>query len=129
MVSDTYLIVITMIALIAIFYMWYITKDRKTIHSVQPTNQNDATDPYVQEDNIDIASQFIARTYGVEIDPELLVMGPDLSSRYFKLTNLTLSQKYIDGIDTLFNVKMAGWDYDIAVIHDSYLRHTLRKNI
>jgi hypothetical protein len=82
----------------------------------------------------EIASKYLQRIYNIEIDPNLLVIGTDLNTQYYQLMGTTLNILYSSGNpnphdDCIFDIRSSlGKPGEIAIIHDSKIRNTLRRN-
>lgn len=138
----TYFIIIAiLLAVLAVLYVWYITRGlnsiddnafipletdedkllvhwyKANIHPIYDFNIND----------VEIATKYLQRIYNIEIDPGLLIVGNNLSSHYHELTRKSLSNKYDPNIDCIFDLRSSlAMTGEIAIVHDEHIRRKLQ---
>lgn len=142
-----FLVATIFVAIIAILYVWYVTRglnsipddklvsldtddDKMLIHwynlNLKPSYDFNINDS-------EIASKYLQRLYNIEVDPHLLVLGTNLNTQYFQLTGVTLDVIYSSGtphphIDSIFDIRSTlGKSGEIAIIHDSHIRTSLQR--
>lgn len=137
-----FLIATILVALIAIFYVWYITRGLNSIPDDKPIPLETDDDKLLihwykmhikqsydfSEANTNdshIASRFLKRIYNIEVNPDFLILGTDLDTQYFRLTHHHLNTKYLDSINKDTNELESSFSPDIDYIFD--LRSTIGK--
>ena len=139
-----YLITSFIVAVIAICYVWYMTRCVNTISdtTVLLLNTDDnhlLADWYNSQakpslsfdiDEYVVASRLLKSLYDIQVDPDLLVIGNDLSLQYTTLTRSHLSTDPSNiSSDTLYDIRSSiGVNTDVCLIHDPVLRNKLRLN-
>ena len=132
-----YLVISFAVALIAVIYIWWVTRGLGTISDDTILLLN-TTDNYLFAEwykhhikpsfdfNIneyEIAARLLHSLYDIEVDPNLIVIGNDIASQYHKLT-----RKYLPS-DSIYDIRSAiGINTEIALIYDDRLRSILRRN-
>jgi len=134
-----FLLITFIVALIAIFYIWYITLDLRSIPDdkilsletdenklLQQWFQNNITPSIIPNlDANEVAAKFLRRMFNIEVDSNLLVLGTNITIPL----NHKLSSQYQPGSDIIFDLRsMVGVTGNIMVIHDPNLRSQLRRN-
>lgn len=98
------------VALIAILYVWYVTRGLNPIPDDKPIPLDTDDDKLLvhwykmhikqsydfNTNDSEAAAKYLKRIYNIEINPELLVLGTDLDSQYFSITRNHLNNKYLD---------------------------------
>jgi hypothetical protein len=141
-----YLVISFIIAIIAIIYIWYMTRSVNTIPDTTILALNTA-DNYLLEswykrfakpslvfdiNEYETAARLLKRLYDIDVDPNLIVIGENLSSQYYQITQMHLSshtnqQNSLE--NTVYDIRSAiGVNYDIAIINNPRVRATLRRN-
>lgn len=144
--SYYFIIFAFIIAVIAIIYIWHVSKQYTSISDdkILLLDTNDdriLSDWYYHHikqsfdfdlnlDTYDISSKFINRIYNIDIDPNLLVVGLDIKSQYFyKTTNILPLFSDSTKHDCFFDIRsLVGKEGEIAIIYDSKVRSFLRNN-
>ena len=138
-----FLVVAIVIAVLAVLYVWYVTRglnsiaddttlsleteeDKLLIHwyraSIQPSYDFNVND-------LEIAATYLRRVHDVEVCPSLLVVGSNLEAQYQALTRKSLSTRYTPRGDCFFDIRSnLAKDGEIAIIHDPTVRAALRRN-
>jgi len=139
---DYFLIFSILIALLAILYVWYVTKYSNSIPDDKPIPLESNDDRLLIHwynmhikhsfdfniNDLEIAAKFLERIYNIKIDPNLLVIGTNLENQYFKITGHHLENGYSPDKDCLFDVRsIIGKSGEIAIIYNENLRNSLRK--
>lgn len=143
------------VSVIAIIYVWYMTRyinfipddkqlilntdeDKLLVHwyklHIKQTYDFDTNDNK-------IAARYLNRIYNIDIDPNLIVLGLNLDTQYFKLTKLHLDAEYTHNVaksqetssgkfvDCIFDLRSTcGKPGEIAIIHNSRIRKLLQNN-
>ena len=139
-----YLFITLAIAIIAILYVWYMTRGINSIPDATTLLLN-TTDNYLLADwykhylkpslvfdvnENEVAVRLLQRLYNIQVDQNLIVTGNNIGSQYHTLTNRQISNDVTNtNIDTIYDIRSAiGVNTDIALIHNERLRNTLRRN-
>lgn len=128
-----FLLVSVMVTILAIIYVWYVTRRMNVIADDEPLQLHTdedrlATSWYtlntrksvdLEIDDISTASTFLKRVCDIEANRNLIVIGKDLQTVYKSITGQNLATKYSEGIDTIFDIRaLIGRSGEIALIHD-----------
>lgn len=140
-----YLVFTFIIAIIAIIYIWYASREINSISddkilSLETREDRILSNWYKQnikpsfnfdlDENV-IAAKFLHRIYDLEINPDLLVIGTDLASQYTSLSQQSLisGMNHTPASDCIFDIRSSiGKEGEIAIIHDVRIRSILRNN-
>jgi hypothetical protein len=140
-----FLVASLLVALLAILYVWYITRWRDAIPDTQPVPLETEDDKLLvhwynmqlthsydsHPDDIAIAATFLQRIYNIQIDPGFLVIGTNLSDQYRNTSVETIyntSQSNLDPVqrDYIFDIRsVLGKNGEIAIIHNPQIRNRL----
>ena len=143
-----YLIISFLISIIAIIYIWYITRNISFISDSELLSLNTTDNSLLSNwykryakpsftffiDEYLTASTLLKRLYNIEIDPNNLVIGENLSSQYYNITHQHLlpfssDTSYSSHLNYLFDIRSSiGLNYDIAIIHNPRLLSLLRRS-
>jgi len=125
------------VALLSILYVWYMSK---TINNypddkiLDLSNNNDSIlskwyESTIQiiyqydNDESEIAAEYLHNVYDLEVDPKLIVIGENLNSQYKKLTRKELPKNCI--FDLRSSLGIPG---EIAIINNDKIRNILIRN-
>src|SRR5579871_2942925 len=110
---------IIIIAIISVLYVWYVTRWSNSISDDQPLYLNSEDDKLLihwynaninPNLNFDIddqqtATRYLKQLYNIDIDPNLIVTGTNLTSQYDSLTTGSLSTTYNPSSDCIFDLR------------------------
>jgi hypothetical protein len=128
------------IACLSILYVWYATSNHNNILATKILSLETEDNPiiskwyemhitHILDFNVDenaIASRFIKRIYNVDVAPNLLVIGPNISGSYAELTGRAISTKVTNDHDSVIDLRpYIGSPCEIAIIRDDALRKRL----
>lgn len=99
-----------LVALVAILYVWYVTRGLNSIPDDKPILLDTDDDKllvywykmHIKEsydfntNDSEAAAKYLKRIHDIEINPGLLVLGTDLDNQYFNITRTHLNIKYLD---------------------------------
>lgn len=143
-----FLIASIVIAMLAILYVWYVTRGLNSVADDAIIPLNTSEDKQLQnwyksniEPSIDltinefeIAAKYLQRVHKLEISPDLLVVGNNLQLQYYELTKdhdpikAFLPYKYEPDKDCVFDLRSSlARPGEIAIIYDDKLRQKLRQ--
>ena len=139
-----YLITSFLVAVIAICYVWYMTRGINTIPdtTVLPLdtdtnnllsdwyNRNAKPSLSFDVDEYTMASRLLASLYNIQVDSTLLVIGDNLPRQYNILARAPLSTDVSNtSVDTIYDIRSStGVNTDICLVHNPTLRNKLRSN-
>lgn len=138
-----YLVISIVVAIIAVVYMWYMTRGINSIPDTTILMLN-TTDNYLLADwykhytkpsfafntnECEVAARLLERLYDIQVNPNLIVIGNDLASKYNTLTHRHLSVDVTNtNVDTIYDIRSAvGVNTEISLIHNHRLRNELRR--
>jgi cell division protein FtsL len=137
-----FLIVAILVAVIAVIYVWYVTRYLNRIPDDKPISLETEDDKLLIHwynmhikhsfdfniNDIEIAVKYLKHIYDIEINPDLIIIGTNLESQYFNITGRHLINKYSPDVDCIFDIRSTlAKPGEIAIIHDSIVRNSLRK--
>jgi len=142
-----YLIISFVISIIAIIYIWYITRNISFISDNELLPLNTTSNSLLSNwykkyakpsftffiDEYLTASTLLKRLYNLEIDPNIILIGENLSSQYYNITRQHLlpfssDTSYSPHLNYLFDIRSSiGLNYDIAIIHNPRILSLLRR--
>lgn len=140
-----YLTITFIIAIAAIFYFWYITRNRKYISDTEiihlDTIDNrllsdwykrfSKSSIYFDINTGEVGSRLLKRLYDIDVDPNNIVIGENLVTSYFNITHKSPQfyvDKYIPGSDIFFDIRSClGLNYELAIIHNSRTKQILQR--
>lgn len=138
-----FLIAAIIFAIVAVLYVWYITRGLNSIddNAVLPLESDEdkllkhwykANMQQVYDFNVndvEIAAKYLQRIYNIEINPGLLVVGKNLISQYYALTHSSLSYEYRPNADCIFDLRSSlAKEVEVAIIHSDRVRHELQRH-
>lgn len=138
-----FLIGAIIIAVLAVLYVWYVTRgknsipddatilldteDDKLLHHWYDNNIQPDYDFNV--DDVEIAVKYLLRVHEIEVDPSLIVVGSNLAAKYVYLVQESLPTNYSAGSDCLFDIRShLGINGEIAIIHNPKIRANLQRD-
>lgn len=139
--SYTLIIVLVIISILAIIYVWYVSKD---LHKSDEklflhTDENKLLSQYYI-DNVkqsldfvitseEIATKFIKRIYNITVDPKNIIIGSNLDTQYYQITKRKLNNAYSKNEDSFIRLRnLIGIDGEIAIIYDNNIKNRLYEN-
>lgn len=137
-----FLISMIIIAVVAILYVWYVTRGTHTIPDDKPLLLDTDEDKILvhwynlhtkpsYDFNVDdcaIAAKYIHRIYNLEVNPNNIVVGTNLDAQYYTLTNNHLESKPSLDHDYLVDLRsLSAKSGEIAVINDPVIRTKLER--
>jgi hypothetical protein len=137
-----FLIGAIIIAVLAIVYVWYVTRGRNSISddaTISLDTEDDKLlhhwyDSNIQPDydftttDVEIAVKYLHRIHEIEIDPSLLVVGSNLNATYLQLTQQAFPTTYVVGSDYLFEIRShLAVNGEIAIVQNPAIRANLQR--
>lgn len=137
-----YLIIMIIVAMLAIAYAWYISRNFNSIPNdkilLLDTDDDHILSSWyeynikqmlsVNVDDNELASRVLHRIYNIEISPDLLIIGSDISLQYLRIKKSNISNKYSPDVDCIFNLRDSiGKNLEIAIIRDSKIRNIIKR--
>lgn len=139
------LFALVIIAFVLVVVFWYFTRDYRSIPDDRvidlATNENRLLDAWYAHhlqpslaldlNDQEIAARCLDRMYHIQVDPQLLVIGEELTQTYFRLTGISLpiSDQLEPGVDQIFDLrKIIGRPGQIAIIHSQRYRDRLGRS-
>lgn len=144
-----FLIASILVAIIAVIYVWYVTRGLNSIPDDKPVPLETDDDKLLVHwyklnikhsfdfnvNDTDIALKYLKRVYDLDVDPSFIILGSDLDSQYYKLTNKHLTTLTHDisnnshDIDIIVDLRSEiGKSGEIAIIYNHYIRKLLQRN-
>ena len=132
-----------MVAVLAILYVWYVTRGLNSVTDTAVLSLETEEDKLLLHwykanirpaydfnvNDIEIAAKYLHRVHGLDINPNLLVVGTNLDHQYYNHTRNLLSRKYVSGTDCLFDIRSnLAKNGEIAVIHNTKVRSVLQRD-
>lgn len=140
---NIYLLISLLLFAILIIFIIYMILTKSSTHNPNILNLNTEEDkiltPWFDKnirlsynleiiDDLDVAQQFLERLFNIKIDKNKIVIGHNLTSQYYNLTNNIIDSNYHENKDTIFLLRdILGISGNIAIIHDLNIRNELAK--
>lgn len=127
-----FLLVSILVSLLTVLYVWYKTNQMRSVeHLFLDTDEDKLLSKWFDShikpeyhfdlDEKKVASDFLEKIYGIEVDPKFIIVGKDLITQH-----PTLSPKYKFGKDCIFYLRdVLGIDTEIAIIYDKVRRESM----
>ena len=136
-----FLIATILVALIAVLYVWYVTRCLNSIPNDKPVPLDTDDDKvlihwykmnikhsYDIDSDDTIAAKYLQRIHNIDITSSLLVIGNDLDTQYSKLTRQRLQSVYTPDADCIFDLRSTlGKTGQIAIVHNNKIRESLKR--
>lgn len=138
-----FLIATLIVAIVAVLYMWYATRNFHHIPDEEPlllhTDEDKLAEAWYKHNtkqsidfnvnDLEIAAKFLQRVCEIEVDPSLLVIGGNLQYQYNRITGNNLATKYNPETDCLFEIRsLIGKPGEIAIMHNQNIVARMRRN-
>lgn len=137
-----YLLASILIAMIAVFYVWYASRSFRHIPDDEPlllhTDEDKLATMWYEQNikqiidfnvnEIEVATRYLKQIHELEVDPDFVVIGEDLQSRYHRITGKYLELKYDAVKDCIFDIRSSiGKKGEIAIIYNKKLALQMRQ--
>ena len=137
-----FLVASIIISLIAIIYVWYITRGLNSIPDDESVPLHTDEDKLLIHwyklntvhsfdfiDDIDVAIKYLKRIHDIETNRDSIVIGTNLEYQYFTITHRELRNKYSPNVDCIFDIRSTlAKTGEIAIIHNPKIAATMRRN-